>query len=514
MAASKSTEDEDTGPPNKRMKPDDKAGSEEDQEAARATILQQAWNHYRNFIDGDDDQRLISNEEDEEECPSGEGSLEHPSEEGGDAEDEEGGGGGGGDVDELLELIEILSSDATMKEVSPLTIDPSSGDSEQSKLLDSIETLLPILLSMSYLHMANDAISETMFDPNEQADDTNNDEDEQTTDNTSPEYHFGKSLHYWPTNPAAHSLFANYHRMNSLASAEDICEKYINAAEYARCWRVLALNYLQSNATEEEEEEEEEESNEEDGMSLNPKEWVELLILNGALDVDYIGGDSNDEEEDEENVTNSEANTEDYSSSEVEATASFMSAFLLSTLSKHKDALPHLKKFRLSHRIHPNVWKEAQNSSQSTEGNEKSADEPSTVLFAPRMYDGTAVTSSSNGNGKLGEAGVIPPELYQRLCKILAPNAPYWNESDYDNRGYYSYFIDLDAKTNDATPSVRDRPTNVIEDVIVNHLLPLAERSMQENVETGATSTRIVGAEWWAHTRSLGMCKFVFLCPI
>jgi hypothetical protein len=97
------------------------------------------------------------------------------------------------------------------------------------------------------------------------------------------------------------------------------------------------------------------------------------------------------------------------------------------------------------------------------------------------------------------------------LCDLFAPNAPYWKESNYDHRGYYSYFINLSDDKNNGVDSVKDHPTNIIEDVIVNHLLPLAEQVLQEkessstNTETSSPpSSRIVGAEWWTHTRPLG----------
>ena len=93
-----------------------------------------------------------------------------------------------------------------------------------------------------------------------------------------------------------------------------------------------------------------------DVKGMNVKEWVEMLIVNGALGMDFIP----DEKKDEKNEAGSESG--EYSYSEIEATAAFMAALFLSTLGKHEEALQHLKKFNLSHRIHPNVWKMAQSS--------------------------------------------------------------------------------------------------------------------------------------------------------
>jgi len=550
-------------PPAKRIKPSDNTTNGNEaivaEQHAGAGIIQRAWEHYRNFIDGDGGSGAPVEEGDEEvedELCNGGGKNDNRHGNGGEVmpdrqageeaagegeEEQDEDGDGGGDVDELLELIEILSS--TTDAVSPplpLCNDPDDIASRQS--LSDTNALLSILLSMSYLHLASHAISETMFDPDtangqdEKEEEASSKEQQENKDisSSTPDNYFQQSLHYWPTNPAAHSLLANYHRMNSLSSTQYICEHYVKAAKYASCWRRIALDFLQS-GTDEEEKDDDEEEELLDGV-INAKEWVELLVLNGALDVDYIGGDEEEEEEeDDEDASNGgkdkkqptmEESTEEYSCSQVEATASFMSAFLLSILSKHEEALPHLKKFQLSHRIHPNIWKEAQSSHggnngtcksicaeskgerrQACDGKPHANNESATYpFFPPRLYHGSRATTN-NGCG-----GVIPTPLYKRLCKLLAPNAQYWKESDYNHRGYYSYFIDLDApatsddSSSSNTKTVRECPTNIIEDVIVNHLLPLAEFTLQESTKSTSSSSppRIVGAEWWAHTRPLG----------
>ena len=56
-------------------------------------------------------------------------------------------------------------------------------------------------------------------------------------------------------------------------------------------------------------------------------------------------------------------------------------------------------------------------------------------------------------------------------------------ETDYEHRGYYSYFVDMVMTL-----------TNVMEQVIFELLLPLAQQR---------TSQKIVGAEWWVHTRPI-----------
>ena len=81
--------------------------------------------------------------------------------------------------------------------------------------------------------------------------------------------------------------------------------------------------------------------------------------------------------------------------------------------------------------------------------------------------------------------GVLPQPLYERLCAVFGPDAVYWKESDYANRGYFSYFLD----------HIHDeKPKNVLEEVIFQHMLPLAQAQTEET---------IVGAEWWVHTRPI-----------
>jgi len=253
----------------------------------------------------------------------------------------------------------------------------------------------------------------------------------------------------------------------------------VKASECASKWRDMTVNFLEDTK---------DVVSEVEGM--NVKEWVELLIANGALGMDCIDDADDDDEE--------EVSGDGYSFSEIEATASFMSALLLSLLGKHNEAIVHLKKFNLSHRIHPNVWKFAQSPPKAQLSNANAKDEDE-VLFSPRLY--TVEGRSIERKDDHYPSGILSPALYNRVCKLFGPKASYWTESDYSNRGYYSYFIDLDDISNGK--SVRERPTNLIEDIIVSHLLPLAEKALQECQQSANDKTvgKIVGAEWWCHTR-------------
>lgn len=416
-------------PPTKRPKPD------------LVAAIRQAWEGYRNFCDADpdtDDEPPILGEYEEDQD--------------------------NGAYDELLELLDILQPLKVQPFTRPIT-------PETMKSLN-IKDLVPILMSMSYLHLATYSVNYASKD-----------------DGMTKEFllgfesamdYFAHALEFWPTNPAAVSLSANYDRMNCWRTVEGICERYVNAAEYALKWRKVVVEFL-----------EDETEVEPDVEGMNVKEWVELLMANGSLGMECL-----DEEEHAE-AKNGGGDVDEYSYSEIEATAAFMSALLLSTLGKHDEALQQLTKFKLTHRIHPNVWKLAQSPLPEI-SNRSASEKDTTILFEPKLYE--VQKAITNNSDEYYPNGVLPPNLYQRLCKIFAPRASYWSESNYNNRGYYSYFIDLDD-TSSGT-SVRERPTNVIEDVIVNHLLPLAEKTLEERNSTdGSESDKIVGAEWWCHTR-------------
>ena len=145
-----------------------------------------------------------------------------------------------------------------------------------------------------------------------------------------------------------------------------------------------------------------------------------------------------------------------YSSSAVESTARFMCAMLWSMQGNHDRALDHLKHFPLTHRLHPNVW-----TVDTTTNNVDVPVEPPLVFKPPD--------------------GILPPHLYDGLLKLFAPDSVYWIESDYANRGYYSYFIDYDETK---------KPTNLLEDVIINHLLPRVQQFLDDTKERNSSDNK------------------------
>lgn len=404
------------------------------------SLLARAWEHYKNFIS------IIIDEDNENE-------IDEYENEGGEA---------CGDIDELLELIEILSpySDISFSSSSTCILEfPHDGDFSQ-------QTFLSILLSMANVHLASVAIT---------------DGNDGTSSTSSPEDFIQKALQYWSTNPIAYKTLADYHRRKCSEhySLENVCTLYEKGAEYATYWRTVALEKMEYK-------DDDDDTDAATAGMPNINEWVELLIIQGALDVESIYIDDNDDGDDEDEDGENDYVDEDddiyTSSSKVESSSLFMSAYLLSALSKHDKALVYLKKFHLSHRIHPNVWLLASNHAQLPSTSSLSSD----IDFSPRIYCGS------------NDSGVLPPELHAQLCHLFAPGATYWKESDYNNRGYYSYFIGLND-INHVSPS------NIIEDLIVNHLLPHANQSLRDTKVGGdPSSQQIIGAEWWVHTRPLG----------
>ena len=387
--------------------------------------INKAWAHYRAFLDSQEEV----------------------------AEDE------AVNIDELHEIIEILSENVRIQQVE-ISIETLPKCCLTTKSFGSIMSLLNALLSMVHLHIGNDLISQGFV----------NEIDEKSDHESNPLMHLEKSLMYFPFNPSALSILANYKRMNLNDTPENICTLYEQASVNAYYLRDLAISILDDNS---------------EKLDDIYKEWVELLLLDGMCGVEYIGDDDDEDEEDEEDQVLDEENerndamnddkqqSEEYSTSDVESVSSFMAAMLHSTLGRHDKAMKHLHKFNVSHRIHPNVWEYSMGSSVDkiidTDG-----DNIIKLDFEPRVLKGK----------------ILPDKLYRRLSDIFGPNSAYWKESSYQNRGYYSFFTDL-------TADIISSPSNIIEDVVVNYLLPMVKN------ERPVEAAKIVGYEWWTHTRPL-----------
>lgn len=234
------------------------------------------------------------------------------------------------------------------------------------------------------------------------------------------------SLRYFPYNANAWSIAANQARLLGQQSlAISFYERAVLNATQLKNWVLQEL--LPSPET-------------------IDKEWIELLLLNQMLGIQLEDDDS-------------------WSPSAVEGTVRFMAAIHWSTVKQSSRALEHLQKFDLTHRVHPNVWANNDVVGDSSRG--------------PSHKEQAAVTAYDN---------VLPPVLYNRLCNLFSPKSAYWKESDYEHRGYYSYFVsrkELHAPT-------------IIDQAVEEYLLPLVERQLQKG---GSSTKPIVGFEWWVHHR-------------
>jgi len=135
--------------------------------------------------------------------------------------------------------------------------------------------------------------------------------------------------------------------------------------------------------------------------------------------------------------------------------ASYSLAHLLTRMQRHKEAVPVLQRFGVKYRIAPPVW--------------------AAVKRPPRK---TAKKPCDPGLPCV-LAGVVPNTLRKTILHAFRPGAPYWSETNYDTREYFSFFYD-----------VKKAPSNAIEGLIQHCLIP--------NLPV---DRKIVAAEWWVHAR-------------
>ena len=324
-----------------------------------------------------------------------------------DAMDDDNNESGHDEMTEIKELVQHIES----FQIRPFQEDLSSIKTETD--------MLGILASVSYCLMASTAIESYLEGDTYQK----------------PQELIDKSLSFFPRNAACWSMAANFGRITETLSKETVTKWYQQAAQYAHQLRQETLELLEG-----------------DDCNESVKEWMELLLLQQIVGVEYILDE--DDQQDNENGY--------FSASSVEGTSRFMAAMLLSRDGNHDIALQHLKSFPLTHRLHPNVW--------TGEGSQRKA-KTTIATMAPVSF-----------------RNVLPPMLYQRMCNAFAPDAAFWKESDYDNQGYYSFLADIG-----------DKPKNLIDDVVTHHLLPLAKQVL------GDRGDEICSYEWWAHSRQASL---------
>jgi hypothetical protein len=409
-------------------------------------LLDQVWAHYQAFLESAADQY------DDE--------IEHT-----DGKNME------GDYDELEEILQLLLSDNGASYQTP-----HLGTDARTSLstLTTRRSLLPVLVSVVSNILADAAIAESLQSLNEGRDRLDLDEHLPTI-----QRHVTNALTYCPWNAAAWSMAANWGRLTQrLVWVEnrgaDVAHWYHYAATCAHHVRHVALELL-----------------DDDTVDVAVKEWLESLVLNQMVGAEFMVDDeeSDIEEKDDEQVETS-SELEYWSASSVEGTARFMAAMQLSVIGQHDLAKSHLQHFPVTHRLHPHLWRWGEEgngtgtTNQQNDRNEMATKLPKETIKDPAMYRQQAKFCGS------AQGGLLPQTLYQQLCSVFAPEAAYWQESGYAHRGYYSYFMDR--------PSSQQTPRNVLEDVVMNYVLPAVETHLG-----GPTADGICGFEWWIHTRPI-----------
>jgi hypothetical protein len=359
---------------------------------------------------------------------------------------------------------------------------------------------------------------------------------------------FHLAWHHFPYHAETWSLAANWGRMTHSLSVSQIATWYQYAAHQAHALRASALRAIEqleqararaalqkdSSLNNEEEQEDDDASDKEGDTRELLLEWIEAVVLHQMCGVEWEGDDDDDDSmsDDDENKevahdkecddvkhrtksdqtvvvapTNgtcnspverdtSDAQRVDDNTSDgsgwtvpaVESTTRFMAALQWSIAQRHDLALQQLTYFDppLTHRLHPHVWQRT--SSHSSNSNSDAF--PSRIDGIPSepvVFRGDSTK------------GVLPSDVYQRVCDLFAPQAEYWSQTDYIHRGYYSFFQDRHGH----------RPSHLIDDVIQTFLLPRVchymdgTTSQNNNNDTTLVSDSIVGYEWWVHTRPI-----------
>ena len=394
------------------------------------------------------------------------------------------------DSDELVLLLQLVHPHLHPP-FSPSIDERGDGASSRHTAADTISIhggllsgvqsrvdLLPYLASVAAAALADDHIAEFLVSnndaTNEETDDgnnnnnnNNNQESQQNVARTPREQReacwaeirmqLRGALSVVPSNPAARSTAANLARAMECRDPSVVLNWYLRAANEAHELRRQALDLLES-----------------DAVDVHTKAWIESLILHRMLGVEQ---ECEDDDEEEEEKAEGQSTGGVWSPSAVEATARFMAATLLSRAGRHGVALGQLHQLDVTHRLHPNVWSGVSPESESLPLEDAEAKEKDARI---RVFG-----ADSGGGG-----GLLPPVLYRRLCDEFQPGAPFWRESEYSCRGYYSFYSDYQPGK---------APRNAVEETIVRHLLPCVQ-----TLPLPPNSPPIVGFEWWVHTRSTG----------
>jgi hypothetical protein len=354
---------------------------------------------------------------------------------------------GDGDYEELQKLIALAEP-----HVQPLSITSSSSSSSSIEGVTNVISLIPLLLSVAHYHLADPAIANYFSN-----DDDNDDDDHDHPEATSVIHHLTQSLYWFPANAGTWSMGANFGRMSQRLSPRTTQAWYEQAVLHASRLRTVALQLLLKSE-----------------VPHAVKEWIELLVLHQVVEVEFVDQED-DEDYDQESEDGGDDDDDDkekgfYSASAIEATARFLCAMLSSSAGQHDNAKEHLQHLPLTHRLHPNVWHGPTTTTTTKDSRTTTTTKTVPVAFRPNE-------------------GILPADLNQAMLTAFAPDAAFWKESDYNDRGYYSFFSDYKEK---------QTPSNLVEQVIIDHLLPRAQQILPTD-----QANQICGFEWWVHTRQV-----------
>ena len=145
--------------------------------------------------------------------------------------------------------------------------------------------------------------------------------------------------------------------------------------------------------------------------------------------------------------------------------ASYMLALLLHLTGRCAEAVPHLQRLGVRLRLSPQVWAAI-------------AQRPTARMAPTQLLAWPAAPEASRRPASVARySNVVPPRLLSHLKAAFAPHSPFWRETGYASRGYFSFWESYQ-------PS--EAPRDAI-DALARRLLPL----------TGCAD-RVVGFEWCA----------------
>jgi hypothetical protein len=414
-------------------------------------LLDAAWKHYCDFLESKRIEAVVAESPEEILLPGpGEAIFSLP-----------------GDFAELRKILDLTNQ-------YPTFIHPVNGEIYG---MDDRSKLLPVLISVVCAILAENAIAKYFLNP-----------DDPLHLRTMEEC-IGLALAKFPQNASVWVMAANFARMTARLTAQHIAAWYEHAAKCASQIRAAGLTLL-----------------EDESIHDSTKDWIELLLLNQCAGVERLPiskqlfsigseGDSVNVAGEAKpvaqssSVTGSSSSTSnrdatcesDWGPSSVEATALFMGAMLPSIAGDHATALVRLKHFSVSHRLHPNMWKPPASSAETAEPSGSPSETASTS-------SGSTVEMGKNRPYTYErEGGLLPNVLYDALCRIFLPGSSFWTETASAN-GYVSFFVDLPRNA---------VPNNLMDDIVINYLLPLAQRHIQPD-----QSEQIVGYEWWVKSKA------------